>query len=128
MINNLRNIFIAVIAILSIACSSAKQAVLVPDVQVSKDSLKRADNIFIDALKNMSLGNVDLINCVLASSTFPKDLFFSASIKILSARFKESLETCKSGTKRACFGDEQAIVRIAVRAINMFLKLLIIPL
>jgi Tfp pilus assembly protein PilF len=72
MINNLRNIFIAVIATLSIACTSAKQAVLVPDVQVSKDSLKRADNIFIDALKNKSLGNVEE-----AKTQFIKTLSFN---------------------------------------------------
>jgi tetratricopeptide (TPR) repeat protein len=72
MINTLRNIFIVVIAILSIACSSVKQAVLVPDLLVSKDSLKRADNIFIDALKNKSLGNVEE-----AKTQFIKTLSFN---------------------------------------------------
>lgn len=42
---------------ISIACSSSKQAVLVPNVELSRDTLQKADNAYIEALKERTLEN-----------------------------------------------------------------------
>ena len=57
--NYIKYILYTFLVLITIACSSSKQAVLVPERIVSRDSLKKADNIYIDALKQKSLSNVD---------------------------------------------------------------------
>ena len=57
--NYIKHILYTFLVLITIACSSSKQAVLVPERIVSRDSLKKADNIYIDALKQKSLSNVD---------------------------------------------------------------------